>query len=132
MITTEKNSALKEADRHLISLPIWNYSIPYPMKHFIDVITQPGYTFTVSIEGTRGLIVGKPATVIYASGFAYTPGSALESWHYQKPYIRHWLRFIGFEQIDEVRVDPTLLGQEALQASIDQAKASVSEPIEAM
>ena len=33
------------ADRVLISTPMWNFSIPYKLKQWIDVITQPGLTF---------------------------------------------------------------------------------------
>ena len=33
------------ADRVLISTPMWNFGIPYKLKQWIDVITQPGLTF---------------------------------------------------------------------------------------
>ena len=35
----------KSADKLLISVPMWNFGIPYALKHYIDVITQPGLTF---------------------------------------------------------------------------------------
>ena len=35
------------ADRYLFSLPMWNFSVPYKLKHYIDLIVQPGYTDVV-------------------------------------------------------------------------------------
>lgn len=32
----------KSADKYVFSLPMWNFGIPYKLKQFIDVITQPG------------------------------------------------------------------------------------------
>ena len=29
----------KNADKYVISLPMWNFAIPYKLKHYIDVIT---------------------------------------------------------------------------------------------
>lgn len=40
----------KDADSYLFSVPMWNFSIPYKLKYFIDVITQPGLTFSFSPE----------------------------------------------------------------------------------
>ena len=33
------------ADRVLISTPMWNFSIPYKLKQWFDIIVQPGLTF---------------------------------------------------------------------------------------
>jgi FMN-dependent NADH-azoreductase len=40
----------KAADHYLISTPMWNFSIPYKLKHYIDIISQPGLTWTFSPE----------------------------------------------------------------------------------
>ena len=53
---------LKSADKLLLATPMWNFSIPYRLKQFIDVVTQPGETFAYSPEsGYRGLVTGRPA-----------------------------------------------------------------------
>ena len=45
------------ADRVLISTPMWNFGIPYKLKQWIDVITQPGLTFPVrSAQGYLPLL----------------------------------------------------------------------------
>src|SRR5262245_27281355 len=35
----------KTADLFLISTPMWNFSIPYMLKQYIDLIVQPKYLF---------------------------------------------------------------------------------------
>ena len=61
----------KGADKYLFSLPMWNFGIPYKLKHYIDVLVQPTYTFSFSPkEGYKGLVLGKKAAVVYASSAA--------------------------------------------------------------
>ena len=100
----------KEADKYLFSLPMWNFGVPYKLKHYIDVILQPGYTFSFDPEtGYSGLVTGKPAAAIYARGGAYAPGSETEGLDYQRPYLELILGFIGFTDIRRVIVEPTLM-----------------------
>ena len=66
----------KSADWYLFSLPMWNFGVPYVLKHLIDVIVQPGLTFSFSpTEGYKGLVTGKKAVAVYARGGAYGSGS---------------------------------------------------------
>src|SRR5208282_1338964 len=32
----------KSADKFVFSLPMWNFGIPYRLKHYIDLLVQPG------------------------------------------------------------------------------------------
>jgi FMN-dependent NADH-azoreductase len=99
----------KSADKYLFSLPMWNFGIPYKLKHFIDILVQPGLAFSFTPEaGYKGLITGKPAVAIYARGGAYGPGSGAESYDAQSTYFRQILGFIGFTDIKEIFVEPTL------------------------
>ncbi len=117
-----------EADKYLFSLPMWNFGIPYKLKHYIDVIVQPGYTFSFSPEeGYKGLITDKPIAVIYARGGAYGPGTGAESYDLQKAYLEHILGFIGFKDFQTLLVEPTLVSPEdskkTMEAAREQAKA---------
>jgi FMN-dependent NADH-azoreductase len=116
---------LKRADVLLLSAPMWNFSIPYRLKHLIDLITQPGITFGYDpAKGYYGLVTGKPAVVVLARGGAYPAGAAMDM---QKGYIDLWLKFIGFTDITYVDVEPTLGKPEDVQAvrnaAIEKAKA---------
>src|SRR5947209_8298461 len=41
-------SEFKSGDKYLFSLPMWNFSIPYKLKHYLDLLIQPGYAFKVT------------------------------------------------------------------------------------
>lgn len=98
-----------DADKYLFSIPMWNFGIPYRLKHYIDILTQPGLAFNVTAEGGYvGLVTGKPVVIVYSSGGAYRPGSSTEAYDQQKPYLRNWFQFIGFKDIQEIVIDGTL------------------------
>jgi len=47
----------KSFDKYVLAMPMWNFSIPYRLKQYIDNLVQPGYTFIVDEKGNnRGLI----------------------------------------------------------------------------
>lgn len=95
------------ADKVVISSAMWNFSIPYRLKQYLDVIVQPGLTFKYSAEkGYEGLVTGRPAVLILARGGAY--GGEGAAFDFQKPYLRAILGFIGFADIREVIIEPTL------------------------
>jgi FMN-dependent NADH-azoreductase len=115
----------KKADKYLFSIPMWNFGIPYKLKHYIDVITQPGYTFSFSQQdGYKGLVTGKPAVAVYARGGEYAAGTPAEAHDFQKKYFEHALGFIGFTDIRPVVVECTLYGPEVADA---KKKAAIEE-----
>ena len=116
----------KSADKYVFAVPMWNFGIPWRLKQYIDILVQPGYTFTVGENGYEGLVKGKPVLAVYARGGTYleNPGLVYDK---QKPYLEQILGFIGFETIYSIVVEPTLAGgpdkaQEALQKAIGKAK----------
>ncbi len=114
----------KGADKYLFSLPMWNFGIPYRLKHFFDVVVQPTYTFRFSPkEGYKGLVTGKPAVVVYARGGAYPPGSPEEAVDLQKRYMELVLGFIGFTDIRSIVVEGTLSRPEAVEKAKEAANA---------
>ena len=104
-------SEFTAADKYVIATPMWNFSIPYKLKHYIDVIVQPGYTFSYDPEsGYSGLVTGKPVFVSYARGGEYPPGSEAEAFDFQSRYLNLALGFIGFTDIKTLAIEPTLMG----------------------
>ena len=101
------------ADHYLFSVPMWNFNIPYKLKHYIDIITQPGMSWSYTPEdGYKGLMIDKTATIIYSTGDGYGEGTGFESFDMQKPYVNLWLTFLGFKKIERVVVDRTLFDAE--------------------
>lgn len=113
-------------DKYVLTVPMWNFSIPYRLKQYIDLLVQPGYTFSFSEDkGYEGLIIGKPLLVVYARGGEYAAGS--EAFDLQTRYIELIFGFMGFENIYSVVVEPTLQGGPDVaaakrQEAIDRAK----------
>jgi len=101
----------KSADKYVLSVPMWNFSIPYRLKQYIDILVQPGYTFTYdSQKGYQGLVNNRPLLVIYARGGEYSEETGGEAFDLQKKYIELIFGFIGFADIRAIVVEPTLQG----------------------
>lgn len=99
----------KSADKYVFAVPMWNFGIPYKLKHLIDVITQPNRTFSFSPDtGYKGLVTGKPVFLAYARGGEYPAGSPGEAWDLQKKYLELALHFIGFTDLRSIVIEPTL------------------------
>jgi FMN-dependent NADH-azoreductase len=97
------------ADKYVFSVPMWNFGVPYKLKHYIDVVTLAGENWTWSREnGYRALLSGKRALLIYSSANPYELTQPPHGADFQKPYLRHWLSFIGVHDIEEINVAPTL------------------------
>jgi FMN-dependent NADH-azoreductase len=118
----------KSADKYLLAVPMWNFGIPYRLKQYLDIILQPGYTFSYDPEkGYSGLVTGKPVLAIYARGGDYSEGSAANAVDFQKRYMDVVLGFMGFTDIRSVIIQPTLMNgpdvaEQMAEAAIAKAK----------
>jgi FMN-dependent NADH-azoreductase len=84
------------ADKLLFGVPLWNFSIPYKLKHLIDAISQKDVLFSFDRSGFTGLLRGKKAAVVYARGLGFTsPGSFAPAAEFdlQRPYMETWLKW---------------------------------------
>lgn len=98
------------ADEYVLAVPMWNGGVPYKLKQYIDIITQPGLLFGFDPEnGYSGLLQGKTARVFYTSG-VYAPGAAAKyGADHHSTYLDWWLNFIGVTEVETVRFQPSLL-----------------------
>lgn len=107
--------AFCSADEYLFSIPMWNFGLPYVLKHYIDIVTLADVNWTWSkADGYKGLLHGKRATLVYSSAGFYPVDPVAAADDFQKPYMRRWLRFLGIEDIVEVNASPTLTDPETL------------------
>jgi len=103
---------LKAADKVLISSPMWNYSIPYRLKQYLDVVVQPGLTFGVNRKGEYvGMLRNKRMQLILASGSRYAqrfpqPEDGPKT-DFQRAYLEHMGRYIGIQDIRTIKIEPT-------------------------
>jgi len=115
----------QRADKLLLSVPMWNYTIPYKLKHLIDCVTQKDLLFSFDERGLNGLLTNTKAAVIYARGVEYGgSGLAAGMWDLQRQYVELWLRAIGISAVSTVVVEKTLLGPELDTAARAAAKVA--------
>ena len=91
------------ADTIVMAVPMHNFAPPSTLKAWIDHIARAGRTFSYSY-GPEGLINGKRAIVVLASGGMYSNGPA-KPFDFTEPYLRTVLGFIGIADVEVVRVE---------------------------
>jgi len=107
------------ADAYIFNIPMWNSGIPYVLKQWIDVVTQPGWSFGFDPEaGYSGLMTGKQAVAIHTSG-VYAPGvPAAFGRDFSSTFFADWLEFVGIADATHVRFAPTVLGADPNEARL--------------
>lgn len=95
---------LRKADIIIIGMPMHNFSVPSNLKAWIDHTSRAGITFTYTTEGPRGTLGGKKAILVTSAGGVYSSGPA-QSLDFSEPFVKTWLRVLGVEDIQSVRVE---------------------------
>ncbi|MBS8260395.1 NAD(P)H-dependent oxidoreductase [Roseibium polysiphoniae] len=92
---------LRSADVLVIGVPIYNFGVPATLKAWIDHIARARETFRYSEAGPVGLLEGKKAYVIVASG-GTKAGSEID---FATGYIKHVLGFVGITDVTLIAAD---------------------------
>jgi FMN-dependent NADH-azoreductase len=108
---------MHRADVLLFSVPMWNFGIPYRLKHLIDAVSQKDVLFTFDERGLVGTLTGKKMIVVAARGIALGPEYPPEIFDHQTAYMATWGRMVGITECHVVAVEKTLYGPEADTAS---------------
>jgi FMN-dependent NADH-azoreductase len=98
---------LKQADEYVFGVPMHNFSIPSTLKLWIDQVVRVGKTFSYGETGPKGLLTGKKATLLLASGGEYGKGSAMASFDFVTPYLLTVLGFIGITDVTIIAASGT-------------------------
>jgi FMN-dependent NADH-azoreductase len=88
-------SELLSADEYVFGVPMYNFAVPGAFKLWIDQIARAGVTFAYVDGAPKGLLTGKKATFLIASGGEYGPGSPAVSYNFVEPYLRTVFGFLG-------------------------------------
>lgn len=117
---------LKSADVIVLSVPIYNFSIPSALKAWIDQVTRMNQTFAYQNGQFSGLVPDRPVYVAYAYGAAgYGPGGALEAYDFMRPYLTLLLNFIGLSSVENFSVEATTADEPTARRAMAAAMASV-------
>jgi FMN-dependent NADH-azoreductase len=113
---------LRQADVVVIGAPIYNFGVPAALKAWVDMIARARLTFRYTENGPEGLLQGKKAYVVIASGGVPVDSAA----DFATPYLRQALRFVGITDVEVVAADQ--LNMKATD-SIDEARVRIAELI---
>ncbi len=87
------------ADELAIGVSMHNFNIPSVLKLWIDQVVRVGKTFAYVDGSPKGLLEGKKATLLVATGGKYGPGSGLEFLNFIEPYLKTLFGFIGITDV---------------------------------
>ena len=120
-------------DSYLIATPMWNFGIPYRLKQYIDIMTQPGLTFRNDSDGNvEGLAQGRRAIIVAASAMPFGSLPEIDGLDFQLAYLKAWLGFIGVTDIGAVRVAGTFGPDDVVAAAMAQAFTDADRLADAM
>jgi FMN-dependent NADH-azoreductase len=110
-----------DADIYLLTVPMWNFGVPYALKYYIDAIVQPGYLFTYDELGQPvGLVHGRKMVCVTSRGGDYSepPMLALD---YLNTYLKTIFGFVGITDLKFFSAQPMDISQEARKLAMKSA-----------
>ena len=111
------------ADVVVIGAPMYNFSIPTPLKAWIDRIAQAGRTFRYTANGPEGLAGGRKVYVASARGGSYAAAPQLD---HQEAYLKTVLGFLGITDVTVFRAEGIGMGPEVRAKAIAAAQAEIT------
>ena len=108
-VSDELVRELQAADHIVIGTPMYNFSIPAALKAWIDHIVRVGVT--VSPDNV-GLLTGKKATILLATGGDFSPGSPIEKYNQASGYLRQVLGWVGISDVEIILANRASAGLE--------------------
>ncbi|WP_417814538.1 FMN-dependent NADH-azoreductase [Thalassospira alkalitolerans] len=89
---------LKASDVVVIGAPMYNFSVPSTLKAWVDLIARVGVTFNYTENGPKGLLEGKKAYLVVATGGVPVNSAA----DFATPYLKQVLGFVGIADIEVI------------------------------
>ena len=117
-------------DLYLITAPMWNFGIPYILKHYIDVIMQAGILFSYTANGPEGFAKYEKMVCITSRGSDYSPGGPMHALDFQEPYLRAIFSFAGIEEIHFIHAQPMDMAPGLAQAALQKAREEARQMVD--
>lgn len=117
---------LQAADIIVIALPMYNFSVPSMLKAWNDHVARAGETFKYTDSGPVGLLGEKKVYLVTAMGGQHESGGS----DFLRPYMQHFLGFLGLHDITFITADGLSMGDEARAAGLGRAEAEINNAVE--
>ena len=92
------------ADRYVFVTPMWNFSYPPVVKAYLDNLSIAGKTFKYTENGPVGLLEGKKALHIQATGGVYSEGP-YAAMDFGRQHLNAVLGFMGVSDTEYLAVE---------------------------
>ena len=123
---------LRSADVLILTVPMYNFSIPSALKAWIDQVVRIGHTFSYDGTSFSGLMTAKRAYAICVYGASgYAVGAPFSAANFVEPYLHFLLNFLGIADVTFFAVEATTAGDATLAANTDAAKLAIDSALEA-
>ena len=103
----ESIAELQQADEYVFGVAMHNFSIPSVLKLWIEQVVRGGRTFAYGPNVPKGLLLGKKATILVATGGVYEAGTPTAALNFIDPYLSTILGFIGITDVTFVTAGGT-------------------------
>jgi FMN-dependent NADH-azoreductase len=115
---------VQAADVLVIGVPIYNFGVPATLKAWFDMIARARLTFHYTEQGPQGLLTGKKAYLLVASGG--TPvGGAID---FATPWLKHVLAFVGITDVEVIAAERLMIqGEAGRQQAIERIASVLNE-----
>jgi FMN-dependent NADH-azoreductase len=128
-LSDELVDELLAADRYVMGISMYNFSVPSVFKAYLDQIVRVSRTFAVDANGYTGLVTNKKLLVVTAQGGSYRPGTPAAGYNFHEPYLRAIFGLIGVTNVSFIYADGLAMGGEARDKSIAAARAAIQSAI---
>jgi len=122
------NAALAQvlaADAIVIGAPMYNFSVPAPLKAWLDALAVPGKTFGYENGAPKGLLGAKRVIVASSRGGVYAPQTPMAALEHHENYLRAFFGFLGVTQLEFVRAEGLKMGPEQAERAVAGALRQV-------
>src|ERR1700678_506555 len=85
---------LQRADEYVIGVPMHNFGVPSAPRLWIDQIARVRKQYSYTGGAPKGLLTGKKATFLIATGGIYDAQTQMASFNFVEPYLRSVFGFL--------------------------------------
>ena len=111
---------VQAADVIVIGAPMYNFSVPSTLKAWVDLIARVGVTFQYTENGPVGLLSGKKAYLVVATGGVPVNSPA----DFATPYLKQVLAFVGISDVEVIDASGFAVNaEEAMERAIANVEA---------
>ena len=132
-LSDELINELQSSDVLLLSVPMYNFSVPSALKAWIDQIVRIGKTFAYDGTNFTGLVKVQHAYIICTYGSSgYVDGGAFSTMNFLEPYLRGLLSFLGIPEIKFFHLQGTTADEETVIANTKDIQQAIAQTINAI